>query len=94
MLIQINSGKGPKECELACALYLNELMNEYDLTIIECKYSDSKCIQSVVLYSEDDLSFLEGTVQWICESPYRKHHKRKNWFIDVSVLKEKKKLKI
>jgi peptide chain release factor len=24
-----------------------------------------------------------GTVQWICTSPYRPHHGRKNWFIGV-----------
>ncbi|GAA4904384.1 peptide chain release factor H [Mucilaginibacter defluvii] len=26
-----------------------------------------------------------GTVQWIAESPYRKGHKRKNWFVGVAV---------
>lgn len=25
-----------------------------------------------------------GTVQWICQSPLRPKHKRKNWFVDVS----------
>ena len=24
-----------------------------------------------------------GTVQWIAQSPYRKYHKRKNWFVGV-----------
>ena len=23
-------------------------------------------------------------MKWICQSPFRPHHKRKNWFIDVS----------
>ena len=32
---------------------------------------------------EKDLSFLEGSVQWICQSPFRENHKRKNWFINV-----------
>ena len=40
-------------------------------------------------YSEKDLSFLEGSVQWICQSPFRENHKRKNWFINVSILQEK-----
>ena len=31
---------------------------------------------------------LEGTMQWICKSRYRPGHKRKNWFVDVSVLPE------
>jgi len=28
----------------------------------------------------------EGTVQWIAQSPYRKFHKRKNWFVGVQRL--------
>ena len=31
---------------------------------------------------------MEGNVQWICKSPFRPHHKRKNWFVDVSVIPE------
>ena len=31
------------------------------------------------------LKFLIGTVQWICPSPYRSGHRRKNWFIQVSL---------
>lgn len=31
---------------------------------------------------------MEGTVQWICRSPFRPHHKRKNWYVDVSILSE------
>ena len=27
----------------------------------------------------------KGTVQWIAQSPYRKLHKRKNWFVDISI---------
>jgi len=28
----------------------------------------------------------QGTIQWICSSPFRPHHQRKNWFVGVSVL--------
>jgi peptide chain release factor len=45
----------------------------------------SGCFRSVRISSESDLSLLEGTIQWICKSPYRPHHGRKNWFVDVSV---------
>ncbi|MBW8688100.1 peptide chain release factor H [Chitinophaga rhizophila] len=33
-------------------------------------------------------TFIEGwrgTIQWIAQSPYRKFHKRKNWFVGVEV---------
>jgi peptide chain release factor len=26
----------------------------------------------------------KGTIQWIVQSPYRPHHKRKNWFVGVN----------
>ena len=29
-----------------------------------------------------------GSIQWVCSSPYRPTHKRKNWFVDVSVIPE------
>lgn len=32
----------------------------------------------------------EGTIQWIAQSPYRKFHKRKNWFAGVAVFDMKK----
>jgi peptide chain release factor len=32
-------------------------------------------------------------VQWIAESPYRKFHKRKNWFVGVEVFEVNKQLK-
>ena len=31
---------------------------------------------------------LEGSILWICKSPYRPHHGRKNWYVDVSVIPE------
>lgn len=89
MLIVISSARGPVECERAVYLYYKELIKEYpELQVISIN-GNKECAKSVVLYSDDDLSHLEGTVQWIYKSEYRKNHKRKNWFIDVSVLKEK-----
>lgn len=88
MLIQLSSGQGPKECERACYLYYRELMKEFSLKVISISHETNQCCQSVVLYSENDISFLEGTMQWISLSPFRPHHKRKNWFVDVSILQE------
>lgn len=88
-MIQISSGQGPKECERACYLYYKELLKEFpSLKVISVYEQKDQCMKSVILYSVEDLSYLEGSVQWICQSPFRVHHKRKNWFIDVSVLQE------
>lgn len=90
MLIQVSSGQGPKECERACYLYYKELLKEIpSLEVVSINEQKDRCIKSVILYSTEDLSYLEGSVQWICQSPFRLHHKRKNWFIDVSILQER-----
>lgn len=90
MIIQISSGQGPAECELAvCKLY-ESLKKEYpDIKEISSHKSRfSNCCTSIMFETESDLSDLEGTVQWICQSPYRPNHKRKNWFIDISIIPE------
>lgn len=90
MRIQISSGNGPAECELAVGKFLDSIKNEIkNFKIVEAgegKYKDT--YRYVIIESSEDLSFLEGSIKWICESPYRKNHKRKNWFIDVSVISD------
>lgn len=87
MRIQISAGSGPAECELAVGKLAAALQAEFDGIVIEEKVPGQRadCYRSVQISTEQDLSFLEGSVQWICPSPYRPKHKRKNWFVDVSV---------
>lgn len=94
MLLQISSGKGPTECELAVGKFLKVLMNEVeDVKIVqEVKGQYVDCFKSVVLSVEEDVSHLEGSIKWIAQSPFRPKHKRKNWFIDVSIFKEQEKI--
>ena len=90
MIIQISSGQGPSECELAVVLFLEALKKEYpDLEVLRTHKSRfSNGLTSALVSSDCDLSSLEGSIQWICKSPLRPEHKRKNWFIDVSVIPE------
>lgn len=88
MRIQISSGNGPIECEYAVGLYKKWLLKQYDLNIVYEKENSKGCYSSIVLYTDKDIDIETGTIQWICQSPFRKHHKRKNWYIDVSVLNE------
>ncbi len=90
MIIQISSGQGPAECELCVVKLYESLKKEYnDIELIEKhEASSAGCWTSVLLRTEKDLSGLEGSVQWICPSPFRPGHKRKNWFVDVSILPE------
>ncbi|MBQ0100297.1 MAG: peptide chain release factor H [Lachnospiraceae bacterium] len=90
MIIQISSGQGPAECELAVEYFVNALKKEFpDLEILrthKSRFSDG--LTSALVSTECDFSSLEGSIQWICKSPVRPDHKRKNWFIDVSVIPE------
>lgn len=90
MIIQISSGQGPAECELAVGLLFDALQKEYpDIEMLSSHKSRFNNTYKSILFSTDcDFSELEGTVQWICKSPFRPEHKRKNWFIDVSIIKE------
>ena len=89
MLLQISSGQGPVECELAVAKLAKELEKELNAEIIEkrdSRFSDGYI--SVLMECKEDVSFLEGTIQWVCKSPIRPNHRRKNWFVDISIIPE------
>lgn len=94
MLLQISSGKGPTECELAVGKFLKVFMKEIESAKIveEARGHYVDCYKSVVLSVDEDVSSFVGTIKWIVQSPFRSKHKRKNWFIDVSVFKEQEKV--
>ena len=88
MLIQISAGLGPIECARAVKRLFDALQKEYPDILLcdkrECSQPD--CCKSILFSTHDDLSHLEGTIEWICKSPFRPHHGRKNWFVDVSII--------
>jgi peptide chain release factor len=95
-LIQITSGKGPEECERVVALVLNKMKEQAQKEHIRFEIIDFvegkqvKTYLSVLLKINGDsinefCSSWDGTIQWIGQSPFRKFHKRKNWFVGVSV---------
>jgi peptide chain release factor len=88
--IQLSSGQGPEECELAVGKLLRALRQEFpDIRVVDdVRGRRADSYRSVRLSSDSDLSFLEGTVKWVCESPYRPKNKRKNWFVDISMCAE------
>ena len=94
MIVQISSGQGPVECELAVGKLFESLKKEYDdIEMIDSHRSRfSEGYTSIRFTTEHDLKFLEGSIQWICKSPVRPHHKRKNWFINVSIIPDVAKL--
>ncbi|AYA99371.1 peptide chain release factor H [Lachnoanaerobaculum umeaense] len=90
MILQISAGMGPVECQRATFGICKALMKEIpSLEILSSvKGEEKETFYSVMIESREDLSYLEGTMLWICKSKYRPEHKRKNWFIDVSIIPE------
>jgi len=91
ILLQLSSAHGPAECCLAVSLGIKMLVKEADkekvtLTLLEQEngsYADT--VKSVLFKLQGNASLAlakkwNGSLQWICQSPYRIKHKRKNWF--------------
>ncbi len=98
MWIQISAGRGPDECELAVGHFVNALLKENgNIKVVDAVSGNIPGnFKSVLLFVEDrlkgDLGDISGSVLWICKSPYRPFHKRKNWFINVEQFDEEEKL--
>lgn len=100
--IQLSSGKGPKECDFFLTHVLGIFQKEafkkqIQVTVIDEDKSGSGLIQSAVfkLTGVDIDVFLQswkGSLLWICESPFRSSHKRKNWFIGLFVITKEKEI--
>ncbi len=95
--IQITSGRGPAECCRVVARVLEMILKEARQSgiyaeVIEREEGDiNKTLLSAIIFlaGENLRTFAdswEGTILWIAQSPYRKFHKRKNWFIGVQTL--------
>ena len=85
MKYQISSGQGPAECELGVAKLADYFCHSYGAQVLSTSPGYNKgTYRSVQIFCEQDLSEYVGSIQWICRSPYRPTHKRKNWFIDFS----------
>lgn len=98
-ILQFSAGKGPEECCLSVAKALKVFCHEALSMGIKATIIDEVCgahsntLQSVVLSIEGDkadalIGRWRGVIQWICQSPYRPQHKRKNWFIGVTVINQ------
>ena len=94
ILLQLSSAQGPEECCLAVKKALERLIKEaarqdVAVTVLETetgRYSDTLRSALVSLDGDNAWALSEswcGTIQWICPSPYRPHHGRKNWFLGI-----------
>ncbi|MFP3155051.1 peptide chain release factor H [Lachnospiraceae bacterium ZAX-1] len=87
MMMQISAGQGPEECEFAVAKLYDALCKEYpNIELLEkAPGRQTGCYKSIRFCGDSKMRILDGSIQWICQSPFRPKHKRKNWFVDVSI---------
>lgn len=99
ILLHFSAAKGPDECALAVMKALTRFLQEavqhkVDVEVLEREPGGQPgTLRSALVSiegSDADLLILrwQGSIQWICKSPYRPKHKRKNWFIGVNSLQQ------
>jgi len=95
LLLQLSAAQGPAECQLAVAKALRRLLQEARDCAVKVHVVEQEpglrggTFRSVLLELEGAraealATSWEGTVQWICSSPYRPTHGRQNWYIGVA----------
>lgn len=92
--LQISAGQGPAECAWVVTKLTDYLLNTaardgIKIQLIEAQSAEEpKLIKSALLSLEgpEAESFAnnwQGSIQWIGQSTFRPHHRRKNWFVGI-----------
>jgi peptide chain release factor len=95
--LQITSGRGPAECERVVEKIMQTIVTaaaekQLKASVLEAtpgvhpKTFASVLLQVTGTRLEDFVNEWTGTVQWMGQSPFRPHHRRKNWFVGVQAL--------
>lgn len=101
--IEISAGRGPQECYLVVKYSLKALRTEAERRNIsveivkEDKDNGALCSVTLKIKGNEIAHFLSkwlGTIQWICKSPIRPQHKRKNWFIGIFEVQKNEAIKV
>lgn len=93
-ILNISSGRGPAECMWVVAKVLRELLKQAKKEGIEVEMINrvdgdinlTLASASILLKGngiEDFTKKWVGSILWVGQSPFRKYHKRKNWFVEV-----------
>lgn len=95
--MQITSGRGPAECQLAVARLAEVVASQAGKVGIAAETVEvvaggerGTALSALIKLSGAGAAAFahgwRGSVQWTCPSPLRPGHKRKNWFVGVEVL--------
>ena len=93
LFLEISSGQGPAECELLAAKLMERLTSELCRKVrfreVALNGNREKSLVKSVLFelegegATDTAAPWLGTIQWIAASPFRPHHKRRNWYAGI-----------
>lgn len=95
--LQITSGQGPAECAIAAFKLAGHMAKAAEAEGLAASITESALgpvagsyLSALVRVEGAGAARFaagwRGTVQWICESPLRARHKRKNWFVGVNAI--------
>jgi peptide chain release factor len=96
-MLLLSAGKGPHECAYAVGLAFKRLQQECEKASVRCSIIEIKedgsanCLHHVILALEGDnenaiANNWLGSMLWVCPSPFRKNHKRKNWYFSGKII--------
>jgi len=94
-IVHITSGRGPAECMWVVAKLLKVFLNSAKLNGLNVEVTQhingslahTLASAMIIVSGEKTDTFIkewEGPILWIGKSPYRKYHKRKNWFVEIN----------
>ncbi|CAL80126.1 putative Class I peptide chain release factor domain protein [Bradyrhizobium sp. ORS 278] len=89
----LTSGRGPAECRIAVAHALARLADEAAAADCDCaiapsdadRHGPASAIAVLDGTGADAIAqrWTRGSLLWVCRSPLRPHHGRKNWFVGI-----------
>jgi peptide chain release factor len=96
-MLLLSAGKGPQECAYAVGLAFKRLQQECEKASVRCSIVEiteegsASCFHHVILSLEGDnenaiANNWVGSMLWVCQSPFRKNHKRKNWYFSGKII--------
>lgn len=100
LFLHISAGSGPKECQWVVAKLAQAFFKEARREGISCEIILGEDVTANIYPSallklsgkqvKEFAHARTGSIQWIGQSPFRKNHRRKNWFVGVTVLDAEK----
>ena len=95
--MQITAGRGPAECCWVVAQLVKVVLRICEVQKLEATITDRQkgpengtLSSAIITISGKGAHRMvlpwKGVIQWVGKSPYRKFHKRKNWFVGVDFL--------